>query len=218
MKKIMFLSLVVLLASCNQAGKTDKQTGEQPDSTQVSADVKNKSFDELFKAIEPDQIPESIFKLVGKDNTVITAGKPDDFNSMVAGDGGIGLLMGKPVTFCGLRGNRYTLEMILKNKIYTMAYFDEKYREQYMLFGKKSGRDSDKMKESTLTPVTTPSGKVAYKEAKLIIECQLAETHTVNPDEVYAEKNKTFYVDAHKEVGSYHKIVFGDITNVWIRK
>jgi ribosomal protein L20A (L18A) len=59
---------------------------------------------------------------------------------------------------------------------------------------------------------------MAYKEALLIIECQLAQTHTVNLKEVYAEYNHKFFEDAYKEVGSYHKIVFGDITNVWVRK
>ncbi|MDR1408495.1 MAG: hypothetical protein LBJ23_10710, partial [Tannerella sp.] len=70
----------------------------------------------------------------------------------------------------------------------------------------------------SLTAVVTPSGKMAYKEAFMIIECQLAQTHTVNPEEVYAEHNRNFFEDAYKEVGSYHKIVFGDITNVWVRQ
>jgi hypothetical protein len=35
---------------------------------------------------------------------------------------------------------------------------------------------------------------------------------------VYAEANKQFFVDAQKEVGSWHKIIFGDITHVWVRK
>jgi flavin reductase (DIM6/NTAB) family NADH-FMN oxidoreductase RutF len=137
---------------------------------------------------------------------------------MVASDGGIGILMNKPVTFCGLRGSRYTLEVILKDSIYTMSFFEDRYKDQYMIFGQKSGRDSEKMKETSLTAVVTPSGKMAYKEAFLIIECQLAQTHTVNLEEVYAEHNRKFFEDAYKEVGSYHKIVFGDITNVWRAK
>ncbi len=182
------------------------------------SNLKNKSFNELFVEITPEQLPESIFKLVGKDYTVITAGLPDHYNSMVAGDGGMGFLMGKPTTFCNLRGTRYTLELILKDKKYTMAYFDDQFKPAFLPFGNSSGRDSDKMKKTPLTPLITPSGRVSYKEAKIIIECDLAETHTINPEEVYAQKNKDFYEDAYKTGGSYHKIVFGDIVHIWVRK
>jgi hypothetical protein len=71
------------------------------------------------------------------------------------------------------------------------------------------------------TPEETVKNSVASlseEEAFLIIECQLAQTHTVNLEEVYVEHNRKFFEDAYKEVGSYHKIVFGDITNVWVRK
>jgi flavin reductase (DIM6/NTAB) family NADH-FMN oxidoreductase RutF len=182
------------------------------------SNVKDKTFDELFVEIEPEELPENIFKLAGQDFTVITAGKPGMFNSMVASDGGFGLLMGKPVTFCGLRGSRYTLELILKDHVYTFSYFDERFKDQYMPFGQKSGRNTKKMEETTLTSVETPSGRMSYKEAKIIVECDLAQTHTVNIDEVYAEKNINFFKDAFEEVGSYHKIVFGDITRIWVRK
>ena len=223
MKKISFLvitAILVVFTACNYSSKNETANTEEAQIEQAIdyTNVKEKTFDELFTAIEPDQIPENVFTLVGKDYTVITAGNMTDFNSMVASDGGMGLLIGKPVTFCGLRGNRYTLEIILKDKVYTMSYFDEQFQNQFMLFGQKSGRDSDKMKTTTLTPVSTPSGKTSYKEAKLIIECELAQTNTINIEEVYADKNKTFYTDAQKEVGSYHKLVFGDITKVWVRK
>ena len=182
------------------------------------SNLKDKSFADLFVEITPEQLPESIFKLVGKDYTVITAGLPEHYNSMVAGDGGMGFLMGKPATFCNLRGNRYTLEFILKDKKYTMAYFDDQFKPAFLPFGNSSGRDSDKMKKTTLTPLVTPSGRVSFKEAKIIIECDLAETRTVNPAEVYVQKNKDFYEDAYKSAGSYHKIVFGDIIHIWVRK
>ena len=87
-----------------------------------------------------------------------------------------------------------------------------------MLFGKKSGRDSDKMKETKLTAVQTPSGRTTYKEASLVLECNLVEVTTVSPDDFYTEEGRKFVVDAHAETGEYHKMVFGEITNVWRRK
>jgi flavin reductase (DIM6/NTAB) family NADH-FMN oxidoreductase RutF len=218
----LFSSLIICgLFACTN-GKKSKQNENvlKMDSIVKTAltDIKNKSFDELFTETSPEKIDKNIIELIKTFNIVITAGKETGYNSMVAGDGGMGLLMGKPVTYCGLRGSRYTLEIILKDSIYTMCFFEDKYKDDYMIFGQKSGRDTDKMKESKLSAVATPSGKMAYKEAFMIIECQLAQTHTVNPKEVYAEYNRKFFEEARKDVGSYHKIVFGDITNVWVRK
>jgi flavin reductase (DIM6/NTAB) family NADH-FMN oxidoreductase RutF len=220
--KYLFLSLLIIsVLSCSNADKQTPQTASET-ATVTNAisyeGVKEKSFDQLFKEIKPNEIDDNFIGLVQKDFIVITAGREDYYNSMVAGDGGFGVLMGKPATFCGLRHTRYTLEVILKDSVYTMSFFDEQFRDGFMIFGQKSGRDSEKMKETTLAAVTTPSGKVTFKEAKLVIECKLAQTHTVNPDEVYSDYNRKFFEDAYKEVGGYHKIVFGDITGVWVRK
>jgi flavin reductase (DIM6/NTAB) family NADH-FMN oxidoreductase RutF len=214
MKKLVSLSFLLLFGVVFLVRAQQNVASRSIDYTHLQ----DKSFEDLFVEIAPEKLPESIFKLVGKDYTVITAGVPEHYNSMVAGDGGVGLLMGKPVTFCGLRGNRYTLELILKDKKYTMTYFDDQFKPAFLPFGQTSGRDTDKMKKTTLTPLVTPSGRISYKEAKIIIECDLAETHTVNLDEVYAQQNRAFYEDAFKSVGAYHKIVFGDIIHIWVRK
>ncbi|MDR3189526.1 MAG: flavin reductase family protein [Prevotellaceae bacterium] len=190
-----------------------------PRQTAISYEgVKEKSFDELFRPISPDSIDRNIISLAQKEFIVITAGRENHYNAMVASDGGLGVLMSKPVTFCGLRGSRYTLEVILKDSVYTFTFFDEQFKNDFIIFGQQSGRSSQKMKQTNLTAVATPSGRMTFKEAKLVVECTLAQTHTVNPDEVYAEHNKKFFADAYKEVGSWHKIVFGDISAVWVRK
>jgi len=221
MKHLIIMSFCVatlLLAGCNgssgqaateQESKTVKLTREQ---------IKEAAFSDLFKQIEPKDIKEDVFTLVSKDFTVLTGGTPELYNSMLAGWGGWGTLFSKPATWCFLRSNRYTLELMRKDKGYTMAYFDEEYKEDIMPFGTQSGRDTEKMKNSKLTAVQTPSGSMAFKEAKLIIECRLFEVTTVSPDDFETEEGRKFVVEAHAETNEYHKIVFGEITNVWVRK
>ena len=51
-----------------------------------------------------------------------------------------------------------------------------------------------------------------------MLECNLVEVTTVSPDDFYTEEGRKFVVDAHAETGEYHKMVFGEITNVWRRK
>jgi hypothetical protein len=68
--------------------------------------VKEMSFDQLFKQISPEEISDNVFKLAGKDFTVITAGKKDRYHSMIGSGGGFGMLFMKPATWCILRADR----------------------------------------------------------------------------------------------------------------
>jgi flavin reductase (DIM6/NTAB) family NADH-FMN oxidoreductase RutF len=197
--------LAGLLAACNTQ-------------TTQTKEVKDKSFLELFQQVDPAKITDNVFKLVGQDFTVITAGTELNYNSMTASWGGWGILFNEPATWCMLRANRYTLEFIRQENMYTMCYFDDAYKDQVMLFGSASGRNSDKMKQHTLTPVETPERGIAYKEARLIIECELEEITTVAPDDFYTVDARTFVTEAYAEAYDYHKLVFGKITGMWLRK
>jgi len=209
-KSILLIMAAILSISGCKENNPVKLTREE---------IKPRSFSELFNEIEPKDIPEDVFTLIGKDFAVLTAGKPSHYNSMVAGWGGWGILFSKPTTFLMLRSNRYTLELMRKEQSYTMAFFDFEYKDDIMEFGKQSGRDSDaKMRNTRLTAVETPEGNMSFKEAKLIIECKLVQVTTVSPDDYYTEDSKKFVVDAQAETKDYHKLVFGEITKVWIRK
>lgn len=222
MKHLVIISLCIvalLFAGCNESNrKTEAEQKESTTTKMTREQVQSAAFDDLFKQINPSEIPGDVFTLVNKDFTVITGGNPEHHNSMVASWGGWGTLFNKPVTWCFLRSNRYTLELIRKDLTYTMSYFDDEYKEDIMPFGEKSGRDSNKMKETKLTSVQTPAGNLTYKEAKIIIECKLFEVTTITPDDFQTEDARKFMIDAHAETNDYHKIVFGEITNVWVRK
>ena len=176
------------------------------------------NFDQLFKQISPEEICDNVFTLVGKDFYVITAGREDHYNSLTASGGGMGMLFKKPTTWCVLRADRYTLELIQKEQTYTMSYFPNEYKEQLLFLGSKSGRDSEKMKEVELTNVQTPSGDISFKEARLIIECKLTEITTPNPNDFCTQEAKDYIHEAFKEESDYRKYVFGEITHVWVKK
>ncbi|GHT13003.1 hypothetical protein FACS189426_17260 [Bacteroidia bacterium] len=219
MKQKLLLSLCVLfLFSCGNQSQKNENAEQNVEQKVDSENVKGMSFDELFTNIPANELTDNVFKLVGEDITVITAGDASHFNSMAASWGGLGILFNKPTTWCFLRSNRYTLELIEKEQTYTMTYFPDEYKGQVYFLGSKSGRDTDKMKEITLTPVQTPDGNTTYKEARLILECKLTELTTVSPDDFQTEEGKNFVVDAYKETKGYHKMVFGEITNIWVRK
>ena len=214
---IAVIGLVALLNPGCQGGAVQQENNAV---VQLSREeIKAMPFSELFTAIEPKDISESVFTTIGEDFSVLTAGNPSHYNTMVASWGGWGILFNNPVVFSMLRSNRYTLELMRKEETYTMKFFDLEFRDDIIQFGMSSGRDNDeKMRNTQLTAVQTPAGNMVFKEARLIIECKLIQVTTVSPDDFLVEANRQFVVDAHAEANDYHKMVYGAITNVWIRK
>ena len=187
-------------------------------SNEKHSKIKEMTFDQRFKEIAPEQMRDNIFTLVGKDFMVITAGNEGHHNSMIGSGGGLGVLFKKPTTWCILQTTRYTLELIQKEQAYTMSYFADEYRGPMLFLGSKSGRDSEKMKEVELTSVRTPCGNMAYKEARLVIECKLTEITTPNPDDFCTQEAKDYIREAYKDPAEVRKYVFGEITHVWVEK
>lgn len=178
--------------------------------------IAQQRFNYQYEAVSAEEFDENIFKLVGKDFTVITAG--ENPNSMVASWGGVGIMFNKPVTWNFLRANRYTLEKMRETGTFTMCWFPDQYKGDIMQFGMKSGRNTDKMAQTKLTPVQTPDGYPAYSEAKIIIECKLIAASTVSKDEFYTEEAKTFLQEGFDDAKDWHKLVYGEIINIYIKK
>ncbi|MDL2262712.1 flavin reductase [Bacteroidales bacterium OttesenSCG-928-I21] len=218
MKRFIYTILVLFVISCSENNNKKNEYNEQVSTKkETNFDIKDKNFEELFYEIKPEDFNENVFSLFKK-AAVLTSGNESDFNSMTIGWGGWGQHFGNPATWCYLRANRYTLEYIKKYKQYTITFFDDCYHDQIMHFGNSSGRDTDKMGTHELHSVFTPSNNATYKEANIIIECTLMEISTVNPEDFYLDANRNFIVKAYEEAGDYHKIVFGQITNIWIKK
>lgn len=216
---ILILCAVFMLTSCD--GRLKKQAVNEVvnSNTTQQMGVKDRTFEDLFSRVDSAQVRTILARLMAsEDHTVITAGTDSLYNSMAASWEALGRYFEKPTTFSLLGANRYTLEFIRKQQTYTMSFFSDQYNGDVFAFGRKSGRNSDKMKETKLTHVQTPAGNITYKEANVIIECRLFEITTVNPNDFYTKDGKDFVEAAHNDTTDYHKLVFGTITNIWVRK
>ncbi len=165
-----------------------------------------------YKQISPDKIPGNIIKMLSEDWMLITAGTNEQFNMMTASWGGLGVLFGKPVTFCFINPARYTYQLMEKNNSYTLTFYTETYRDALKYCGSKSGKDTDKIKGSGLTPVTTPTGSKAFSEAWLIIECRKLVSQSLTPEVLSDESIKKEWTGKQM-----HKMFIGEIINVWVK-
>jgi len=108
---------------------------------------------------------------------LLTAGTADDFNSMTISWGALGTLWGAPgqrrsLATVYVRSNRHTFGYLERNELFTVSFLPEDFRGALMLMGQKSGRDTDKVAESGLTPVELAPGAMSYEEADLVLVCR----------------------------------------------
>jgi flavin reductase (DIM6/NTAB) family NADH-FMN oxidoreductase RutF len=125
-----------------------------------------------FKLIKPTGITDNVFKLLDKDWMLVTAGKLDDFNTMTASWGHLGILWNLPIAIAYIRPQRYTYGFANRYDHYTLSFFTETYRPALQICGTKSGRDCNKVEEAGLTPMETIHGNVTFREARLVLECR----------------------------------------------
>lgn len=125
-----------------------------------------------FKELEPGNLKENPFKLINDDWMLITAGNKDDYNTMTASWGGLGIMWHKNVASIVVRPTRYTFDFIEKNDYFTLSFFEEEYKDALTLCGTKSGRDCDKVKEAGLTPIFDDNGIYFFSEAKIVMVCK----------------------------------------------
>ena len=102
---------------------------------------------------------------------LVTAGTPDNFNTMTISWGGMGTLWGRPVATVYIRTSRYTHEFVDANEYFTISFYPEEYKKVLGILGSKSGRDMDKMHDSGLPPRFLDQG-ITFKEAKYTLVCR----------------------------------------------
>ncbi len=160
-----------------------------------------------FNIIKPTEITDNIFKLIDKDWMLVTAGNLEDYNTMTASWGHLGIMWNLPVAIAWIRPQRYTYEFVNKNPDYTLSFFPEAYRTALQFCGTRSGRDCDKIAETSLSPVQTERGNVIFQEARLVLECR-----KIYEDDL---KKKNFVLpevaQKHYPKGDFHKFYMGEI-------
>lgn len=165
-----------------------------------------------YKKIAPDKIPGNIVKMLSEDWMLITAGDKDKFNMMTASWGGLGFLYEKPVAFCFINPTRYTYQLMENKDTYTLTFYTEAYRDALKYSGSKSGKDTDKVKGSGLTPITTPGGSKAFSQAWLIIECRKMVAQSLQAESISDKSLKENWTGKQM-----HKMYIGEIINVWVK-
>jgi flavin reductase (DIM6/NTAB) family NADH-FMN oxidoreductase RutF len=131
--------------------------------------------------IAVESIRDNVFKLIGADWMLITAGNDKQCNPMTASWGGLGVLWNRNVCFCFIRPTRHTYGFMEKGDTFTLSFFDGKYRNVLNFCGSNSGRTVDKIAAAKLTPVRGTTGGIYFAEARLVLECRKIYYQDITP-------------------------------------
>ena len=124
-----------------------------------------------MKKIDISSLPFNPFEKIGKEWMLVTSGDTDNFNTMTASWGFMGVMWGQNSAVTVIRHSRYTYEFMESNELFTISFFDKSYRKALNICGTVSGRDTDKVKQAGLTPTET-DGTVSFKEASMVLVCK----------------------------------------------
>jgi flavin reductase (DIM6/NTAB) family NADH-FMN oxidoreductase RutF len=108
------------------------------------------------------------FQNIGNEWALLTAGNAEHFNTMTISWGSLGFIWQRPVVTVLVRPPRYTHEFMDAFERFSVSFYDEKYRKALNILGSKSGRDTDKIAQSRLTPDFV-DGVPTFREANLTV-------------------------------------------------
>ena len=167
-----------------------------------------------FRKLNPEEIQENAFRLIGKDWMLISAGSINSWNTMTASWGQMGILWNLPVALAYIRPQRYTFEFVEKSEYFTLSFFAEEYRSILNFCGSKSGRDYDKAKETGLKAFETENKNIGFSQAKLILECKKLYADNLD-SEKFLQKD---LISRNYPKKDFHRFYIGHIENAWVRK
>lgn len=162
-----------------------------------------------WKSLSPEDFKENPFTAIGKDWMLVTAGTIEQWNTMTAAWGGLGYLWNREAAFAFVRPNRYTYGFMEKNDHYTLSFFPPEQRRMLNFCGTHSGRDTDKAKETGITPFSPTGATISFEEARLILICKKIYTQDLDP---------RFFLDpaihdAYPEK-QYHRMYVGEVAEI----
>lgn len=167
-----------------------------------------------FKEITPYELSENPFKLINKDWGLVTVDTGEKVNMMTISWGGVGIMWNKTVAFTFIRPQRYTFDFLNRDEYYAISFLPDEYRKQLQICGTKSGRDTDKVKECNLTPITNEQAPY-FEESKLVLICRKMYAQNLNAESAVDQA----VLGSYAEDGSdYHRMYISEIVKVLVKE
>lgn len=166
----------------------------------------------MFREIEFTQIKDNFVDLLKNRFALVTAGNSEKFNTMTVSWGAVGELWGKDMVTVYIRPQRYTEEFLNQEDYFTVSFYPESMKQTiHGVCGSKSGRDTDKVAETGLTPVLDDKAPY-FEQAEIVVVCKKAAKSKFDPEDFIDETvDEKWYPNK-----DYHFIYYGAVEKVLI--
>jgi len=166
----------------------------------------------LFHQLPVEKLTNNPFQMIGKDWFLITAGTSEKYNTMTAAWGHFGVLWNRNTAVVYVRPTRFTHQFLIENSVFTLSFFNEKYREILNYCGSVSGRDSDKVKGTNLHDVFDKNGAIYFEESEIVFTCKKIYTDIIKAENLQDEN-----INKHYPLKDYHHLFIGEIIDCLIK-
>jgi len=165
-----------------------------------------------FFEIEPELLQDNVFRQIGRDWMLISAGKEAQFNTMTASWGGMGVLWNANVCFAFVRPSRFTYEFMEREKYFSLSFFPDGNRRALQFCGSHSGRDTDKIAATGLTPIFDAPAPY-FNESRFAVICKKMYFQDLDPSHFLDPT-----IEGHYKGTDYHRVYVGEIVKVLRRE
>ena len=139
---------------------------------------------------------------------LLTAGNPGNFNTMTVSWGGLGTLWGKSVATVYVRPNRHTFSFMESSEHFTLSFYPDEYKKDLALLGKLSGRDTDKVAQTGLTPIAAGTC-VTFSQARRTLLCRKLYAQDLDSTVIPNDVKDRFYSSE-----PVHRMYIGEVIGI----
>ncbi|MCQ2441513.1 MAG: flavin reductase family protein [Oscillospiraceae bacterium] len=169
----------------------------------------------MFRKIDPKELTQNPFTLIGQQWMLVTAGTVESCNTMTASWGGVGIMWGNPVATCYIRPQRHTKQFMDNEEYFTLSFLAEDYRDALRFCGSKSGRDVNKFTACNLTVTGAECGAPYVAESELVLVCKKQYAQPMAPEFLTEGDaiDKRWY-----PANDWHTMYIGQIVEVYVKE
>ena len=151
-----------------------------------------------------------------KKGVLLTTKAGDTVNTMTIGWGKIGIEWNRPVFIAYVRETRYTKQLLEAAGEFTVNIPVGDADSRILGYcGTKSGRDTDKIADLSLTLVDSDNVQVpGIRELPLTLECKVIYKQPQDPSAIPQSIKDRYYND--NIPGDYHTAYYGEIVGAYI--
>ncbi len=166
-----------------------------------------------MREITTGELQGNLFEKIDKEWFLLAAGDKTYTNMMTCSWGTVGELWNKRVAIAYVRKTRHTFTLMEKGEYFTLNFFGKDHREALGLCGRRSGRDTDKVAATGLTPVYAEEDVPYFAEAETVLVCRKLYADKIHP-ECFVDPTLDGQIYPAKD---YHSFYVGEILHVFVR-